>query len=631
MKAYNLPLFIILFFLSLCSFAQVKTTYQKTEFAFSKYNTVNVATVKPNWNVKLLNLENSFEGNKAYEESIQKIKKEAEQRFPRKNISQNTNKTTLKTSPDTCVIIKGFEGNLFVNSTPNDNTLAVNNNGMLISDINSSIYIYDTQNDTLLKTIPLSVFSDTLTLNSNQYDPKLLYDPSADKFVMTYLSGTQDSTSNIVLAFSQTNDPLGLWNLYSIPGNPLSDTSWTDFPAIALSQNELFITVNLIEDTGSWQTAFKQSIIWQIDKNKGYNGDTLLTKLWSQIKTGDKPIRNIHPIQGGSALTGSDMYLLSDRNFAVQSDTVFMLHITNVISDINSVLTITPVVSDKCYGMPPDALQPGNQTFATNDARVLGGFIENDKIQFVGNSMDTLTGKATVYHGIINNVSTTPSAHLTLMSDTLELGYPNIAYTGVGSTDNSSIISVNYTGKFTNPGFAAFNYNGITGIYSSLGNLKSSTSYVNLFSGPSAERWGDYSGSQRVYNQPGKVWVAGSFGKKLNSFTRVHGTWIAQLQKAAPDAGIEQHSAMNANAGIATYPNPVSDLMFVELSLPFDTHIDVCLFDVNGRLVKMLMQTNAKQGKNLLSFSTQLLSQGVYLLTVKDDKQIFLTKKIVKE
>ncbi len=631
MKASKLLSFIVLSMFSVWTYAQLNTTYKTTEFVFAKYNTVNVSTIKPNWNVRLLNLENSFEGNEAYEASIKKIKMEAALRFPRKNPFQNINKSSIKTSLDTCVIMKGFEGNLFVNSTPNDNTLAVNNSGMLISDINSSIYIYDTQNDTLLKTFPLSVFSDTLSLNSNQYDPKLLYDPAADKFVMTFLAGNQDSLSNIVLAFSQTNDPLGLWNLYSIPGNPLSDSSWTDFPAIALSQNELFITVNLLKDTGSWQTSFKQSIIWQIDKNRGYSGDTLHSKLWSQINTGDKPIRNIHPIQGGSALTGPDMYLLSNRNFAIQNDTVFMLHITNVLSDTNTIMTITPVVSDRCYGMPPDALQPANQTFATNDARVLGGFIENDKIQFVGNCMDTLTGKATVYHGIINNVSSTPSVHLTLMADTLELGYPNIAYTGVGSADNSAIISVNYTGKFTNPGFAAFNYNGITAIYSSMGHLKSSSSYVNLFGGTDPERWGDYSGSQRVYNEPGKVWVAGSFGKKINTFIRAHGTWIAQLQKAPPDAGIQSYSSIHNNSSLTAYPNPVTDLLFIELHIPYDAHIEVSLYDENGRLVKLLLQTNALEGKNLLSFSTQPLARGVYFLRVKDNKQLFLTKKVVKE
>jgi hypothetical protein len=281
--------------------------------------------------------------------------------------------------------------------------------------------------------------------------------------------------------------------------------------------------------------------------------------------------------------------------------------------------------------MPPNADQPVNQTFATNDARVLGGFLENDKIQFVGNSIDTLSGLATFYHGIINVFSSSNSVHLNLMSDTVEFGYPNISYTGTGATDNSAIITVDYSGKFTYPGFCAFNYNGNTGVFSSRGNLKSGNTYVNFFSGTEPERWGDYSGSQRKYNEPGKVWASGNFGKKKNSLTRVNGTWIAQLQKAAPDAGIENFSPVNKSISMNSYPNPVFDLMFVDLTIPYDALIDIALYDESGKLVKLLLHGKAEKGKNMLSFNTNPLSRGMYFLTVKDASTIFLTKKFVKE
>lgn len=631
MKPKNLCLIFILSLLSEFTFSQQNSNYQTKYFAIGKQNTVNVSSIKNGWDVHLQNYDNPFEGNKAYAEQMYKIKKETGIRYPKKDISGIPNKPEAKASADSCVIITGFEGNYFANNVPNDNTLAIANNGMLISDINSTIYIFDTQNDTLVRTVPLSDFADTLHLYPSQYDPKLLYDPDADKFVMAYLAGFQDSTSNIILAFSATNDPLGLWNLYSLPGNPLSDTSWSDFPAIALSQGELFLTLNLLKDTGEWQTSFKQSVVWQINKIKGYNGDTLQTKLWSGLQSSGRQIRNIHPIQGGSALTGPDMFLLSNNNFAVQSDTIFLLHISGVLTDTNTVLTISPLISDKCYGMPPDANQPESQTLATNDARILGGFIENDKIQFVGNSIDTASGLAAFYHGIINDVSVSPSVNLTLVSDTVELGYPNISYTGASTDDNSAIITANYTGKYTFPGFCAINYNGSTGLYSSLGNLKSGSTHVNFFPGTVPERWGDYSGSQRVYDEPGKVWVSGNFGKKVNSLKRVNATWIAQLQKAAPDAGVQSFGNTNDYAGISTYPNPVNDLIFVDLKIPYDALIDISLYDETGRLVKLLLHAKTKKGQNLLSFSTSPLSHGLYFLTVKDAKNIFLTEKIIKE
>jgi len=631
MKARHLTLVIFSLCFSLCTFAQQKCTYQKSHFTVSKSRTVNVSGIKTDWNVQLLNLDKPVEGNKAYAEYINKIKAEAEKKYPRKDLSLFPYNEKVKSTPDTPVVVKAFEGNIFGNNIPNDNTLAISNNGMLISNINCNIYIYNTQhNDTLLKTVSLSAFSDTLQLYPEQYDPKLLYDPSVDKFVMAYLAGYVDSTSDIVVAFSQTNNPLGLWNLYYLSGNPLADSSWSDFPSIALTQNELFLTVNLLKDTGTWQTAFKQTVIWQIDKNKGYNGDTLKTKLWSQIKYDGTSIRNLDPVQGGSALVGPDIYLLSDRNFAIQNDTFFLLHISDVLTDTNAVLTVTPVLSDKNYGMPPSAKQPQNQTFATNDARVLGSFIENDKIQFVGNTMDTLSGLATIYHGIINNLSTTPSLHLKLMSDTLEFGYPNISYTGNGPSDNSAIIGADYSAFNVYAGLCAFNYNGITGLYSSRGILKTGTSYINFFTNTDPERWGDYSGNQRVYNDPGKVWVSGTWGKKASIYSRVNATWIAELHIPAPDAGVSNFN-FNEQASMNAYPNPVSDLEFVEVTIPYNATIDVSLFDNNGKLVRTLLHGPAEIGKNILSFSTKPLSKGIYLLTVKDSRNIFLTKKIVKE
>ncbi len=310
----------------------------------------------------------------------------------------------------------------------------------------------------------------------------------------------------------------------------------------------------------------------------------------------------------------------------MQNDTMFLLHVSNKLSEPTATLTVNALISDKAYGMPPQAKQPQNQLLETNDARILGGFIENDKIQFAGNTMDTLTGFATFFHGTVNNVSGSPSIHLTLMTDTLECGYPNISYMGNGISDNSSIITVNYTSAHTYPGFCSFYYNG-NGEYSKRVNLKSGNTYVNLISG--TDRWGDYSGNQRVYDDTGKAWVAGSFGKYKHQgiFTyRLHGTWIAELQKQNDDVEI----IIPEYFDLLAFPNPTSDIITVDLSIPYDAVIDVSLYDISGKLVKCLLNGSATAGKTRLSFSTKPLRKGIYFLTIKDSESIFLTKKIIK-
>ena len=71
---------------------------------------------------------------------------------------------------------------------------------------------------------------------------------------------------------------------------------------LSLSEDELFITGNLLANGVSWQLGFQQSLIWQIDKFDGYNGETDLDfQVWSDIKDDTISVRNIHPARGARA------------------------------------------------------------------------------------------------------------------------------------------------------------------------------------------------------------------------------------------------------------------------------------------------------------------------------------------
>ena len=99
--------------------------------------------------------------------------------------------------------------------------------------------------------------------------------------------------NHICVAFSTSNNPLDDWNVYMLTGDALGTDHWTDYPAISLTNDELFITGNLLQHNVSWQEGFYQSLIWQIDKTQGYQGnDTLDFNLWSELKDDSVYIRN---------------------------------------------------------------------------------------------------------------------------------------------------------------------------------------------------------------------------------------------------------------------------------------------------------------------------------------------------
>ena len=208
------------------------------------------------------------------------------------------------------------------------------------------------------------------------------------------------------VAFSTTNNPLDDWNVYMLKGDAVDSGHWTDYPAISLTKDDLFITGNLLLDGVSWQLGFKESIIWQIDKLSGYNGaDSLEFNLWSDIKDDSINIRNIHPIRGARELQDKKQYFLSNKNFSLESDTLYLLSIENSQISGDPSFEMKRINLNDHYFLSPNGQQYNGKELATNDSRVLGGIIDKDWIQFVNHSMDTSSGTAGIYHGIIYNLS----------------------------------------------------------------------------------------------------------------------------------------------------------------------------------------------------------------------------------
>lgn len=586
---------------------------------------VNMSQLDDPWLFGIKSLGDTMIGNKEYGESLKALKQEVSRRYPRREAKHYDYQGNVTFTNDTPSVLRNFRANIF-SGVPNDNTMAISNGNKLMSAINTTIFIYDVDSLKLLKAIALNAFSAALNYTStHRYDPKLMYDPDEDKFLIVFLAGaSSDTISHIILGFSETNDPLGNWNLYTLPGNPLAgDTSWTDYPAVALSKDEFFVTGNLLRYGGSWQVSFKQSVIWQMDKMAGYTGDSLDARLHYNIGLNGRPVRNIHPVQGGDHLYGPDMYFLSNRNFDIQNDTIFLIHISGKRNSASTTLSVRPLISDRTYGAPPLARQGFNHTFETNDARVLGAFYQNNKIQFVGNTIDTTNGFAAIYHGTIKYPESASTLHAVILTDSvLDFGYPKITYTGTQAWEDLAMITFDHTSPTDPAGISAIYFKG-NDTYSYTKRVHSGDDYVNVMSG-FEERWGDYTGSQRKYNEPGVVWMSGYYGVK-NNLQRVNMTWVAELK--SPDVQVPKPSE---SITALTYPNPVSDnLVSMEIFLPAKGLVSVHLYDMAGRSIADLYEGIEPEGYHLVTFTTERLSKGIYLLRFNYEGKEFITQKLV--
>lgn len=526
------------------------------------------------------------------------------------------------------IINRSWIANNASGSVPMDNYAADSDSGYITSVSNTLIQVYN-EDGLLIKSRSLNSFCVPLGVAGSKFDPKVVYDPVSDRWIAVILNGFTSTTSKIIVAFSQTNRPDSTWNFYALSGNPFGDTTWFDYPAISITKDEVFITGNQLREGQSWLLGFKQSIIWQIDKSDGYNGDTLSTNLWSNINAGGNPVRNLHPVKGGQDIYGPKQYFLSNRNIATTNDVVLLLNINDTIGAPSLQLGIDILLSDIPYGFPPNGYQKiAGQYLATNDGRVLGGFYEDGRIYFASNSVDTSNGRAGIYFGEITGVDNqTYNITGTIISnDTLDFGYPNLSWCGYNGVASDLFISFLHTGPNRYPGISTIFYS--NGQFSNLKTVKEGIGNLIALT-DSVERWGDYFGSQPKYNNDGVVWICGTFGSTSNAYR----AFVAELYNPFQiQVGIEKpESETNNPSNGRVYPNPTFDFTTVEIELVTDTDAKIYLYDLSGKLIACLFNGKLYKGLNQVQFNIGHLSEGSYVLHVLSVGRSILTKTIIKD
>ena len=626
----NIYLIIIICFTFIANAQQTGFTYSSTTIQVPLSGVVDASGNAADFDPKLLLIKSAL----PMPLNEVKRKKLALDRNRSLFIANNKNQSPLfeKTAAPSPLISTNFIAN-YTYGTPNDNDIAISNGGKIVSVTNTSLYYY---NDSGLAISPgqrsLSFFAKQLATTkyplNNTYDPRVIYDPKKDRFIVVFLQGSDHLDTRIIVAFSKTNDPTKLWNLYSLPGNITSgDSTWSDFPILGLTDDDLFITVNRVKDNTPWQTGFIESYIWQIDKQKGYDSSSVLPcKNYNNIKFNGKSIWNICPVKGGSTTYFPNMYFVSVRPSDLLNDTVFLHEITNTLASGNAQLTLKVLKTDKSYGLMPNAIQPSGKKLQTNDARVLSACIENNIIHYVANTIDTSKLSPSIYYGRLSNPNlTTPTIHGTIISsDTLDFGYPSVTYIGGGADDQSVMLTYSYVSPKQYPGTAAM-FADRNGNLSQMIIVKKGETNISLLT-DSVERWGDYTGIQRKYNELGYCWLSGSFGW-LNGTINDNRTWIAKLKSTDAKLGVNENIKQITNSSL--YPNPVSDYVTIDFDLNDNLMLQFEIIDMTGKTVGKLLRNTGKAGANRFSFRVNDLSTGTYFLTIKNENNIIVSKKFI--
>lgn len=563
------------------------------------------------WRPLLINKCQSFEPKIPDQEKIEELKR---QKTRMKFAATNQNKEAGENGTATVKPVMGvnFLGNTNNGHSPMDNSIAISDGGWIISVANTTIEYDDVTGYNSYFNDIASFFNDPGI--TNVCDPVVIYDRLADRFIFfAQECAGNASNSYLLICFSKTNNPNDGWWKYKLTGNPLNNNTWFDYPKLAISNNELYISGNLF--TNNPNATFNQAILYQIEKANGYNGGNINWQYWKNISGSPFTLLPVSDGQGQSYGPGCLLVATSPGG----GNQIKVYDLTNDMSASNEQLNYY-TASTTSYSPSGDAGQAGTNCLLDNgDCRALSGFYLNGKIHFVFHS-DVGSGWNGINYNRLNvtnlqNLSTTFGS-----VGTADYSYPSVVSYATTQYDDMVMIGFGRSSKTIFPEIRVVNCDGAYNWSQSV-LVKASSDYVS-FSSTTLERWGDYTGTARRHNSAvPSVWVNGMYGTPSNEWN----TWIAEIHDN--EVGLKELARPEGNMKL--YPNPVAETFVVEFNLDQNTELHIEVTDQAGKTVRQLYHGKASAGLNNFSFNKAQLSPGMYQLNIKNTTGIIRHEKIV--
>ncbi len=515
------------------SFSQEKMTFPKSKSSksFSRGSDVyskscsgqmSPHSILENWNVQLTHIDAFKHATTVPHNEMLILKSKANSVASIEKELRSPAKSKASDSVQEAVLGRNFRGNIRSGSVPMDNTVAVSHNGHIVSAINTNVIF--TQPDGIVtynKGFP--EFFTLLGLGTRMYDPRVIYDTEQRRFIFMCLHGSDPQTTHLCLAFSETEDPNGIWNYYALRGNPDGDDNWFDYPNIAVSHHDYYLTGLMRNREGDWQ----YSVMYQIDKNSGYQGKPLEYKYYNDIKDADGSLSfNLVPTPAGWVnLLSPGMYFVSNNP---TGGNTYNLHYTT-----ESTLNNPTLVGIQSIGfetsLAPDARQPNtNKRLNTFDSRIWSAMYL-DGVIHMGSHVNTAEGDVGLFYGRMKVEDATVDVNV-LQVPNIDFGFPSFAAMGHSPTDSDILVNYIVAGTETFPSQEVRICKGKESefLWSEPTTVRKGSSSINVLTGD-VDRWGDYTtAGRRFVNDRIEAWVTGCFGEGSS-----YSTWLGQLK--SPD------------------------------------------------------------------------------------------------
>ncbi|HTC95798.1 MAG TPA: hypothetical protein VK699_20310 [Terriglobales bacterium] len=148
---------------------------------------------------------------------------------------------------------------------PPDTQGAVGPNHLVVT-LNTNVVVQDRSGNNLT-IVSLAGFW-APTGNSRTTDPRVVYDPFNDRWIISTSGDFELSTSGVLVGVSQTGDPTGNWNLYKVAVDS-TNQHFCDFPTLGFNNTWIVVMCNVFANASN--SNFFAGNIYAFDKFNLYS------------------------------------------------------------------------------------------------------------------------------------------------------------------------------------------------------------------------------------------------------------------------------------------------------------------------------------------------------------------------
>ncbi|MFL6373512.1 MAG: lamin tail domain-containing protein, partial [Pyrinomonadaceae bacterium] len=171
-----------------------------------------------------------------------------------------------------------FKGEYLSGTTIPPDTMGAVGTAFVVTSTNDRLRIQDRNGNELSRVSITSFWNGTQVKGVNvgsAFDTKVLYDRFNNRFILVSSLNGPSINSGLGLAVSQTNDPTGVWNRYTIASDPASTATaghGIDYPSVGFNKNWIVIDENVFNYTGTGFSTYYGQQIFVADKQAAYAG-----------------------------------------------------------------------------------------------------------------------------------------------------------------------------------------------------------------------------------------------------------------------------------------------------------------------------------------------------------------------